>query len=79
MISLAWLLLFKLIEIFKILCFLLYIAVFLLILSSANIVELMSPVAAISRTFPATAAAALDVILMLGQELICENGHFALE
>ena len=79
MISLAWLLLFKLIEIFKILCFLLYIAVFLLVLSAANIIELMSPVAAISRTFSATAAAALDVILMLGQELICENGHFALE
>ena len=79
MIRLAWLLLLKFIEIFKILCFLLYIAVFLLSLFSANIIELMRPVAAISRTFSATAAAALDVDLMLEQELICENGHFAIE
>ena len=79
MISLAWLLLFKFIEIFKILCFFLFIAIFLLTLSSANIIELMRPVAAISRTFSATAAAALDVDLVLEQELICENGHFAIE
>ena len=79
MISLAWLLLFNFIEIFKILCFLLYIAVFLLTLFSANIIELMRPVAAISRTFSATAPAALDVDPLLEQELICENGHFTLE
>ena len=63
MISLAWLLLFNIIEIFEILCFLYYIVLFLL----GNIIELLSPVVVISRTFSATAAAALDVDLMLKQ------------
>ena len=63
MITLARLLLFNIIEIFEILCFLYYIVLFLL----GNIIELLSPVVVFSRTFSATAAAALDVDLMLKQ------------